>query len=567
MAVVSAQHVLPTQGGIDSPAWSGDLYSFVFIEQPGESEAGQSPGNAAPTTHWPVSTAPRTLSGQRMRAHIDDWYYRVHISPQRADLGNLVSTQVFPVTLWNAYLEPRTLDAIGGLGEGIQVSGQPAPPLAFAAIQERTWQLSVTPDGEPVLDTEITWSFENGAQVGIEVTANRIVAWSFAPDWGDSITERLSSLTDILASDTGVEQRRALRLAPRREFEAQMYAEGRERQMLDLALFGWGTRIWALPIWPDIQLLQQPLPAASFRIACSTAYLDFQVGGMAMIRGESALVYEVVQILDIDAGGIDLVRSTQRDWPVGSRLYPARAAQLMERPALTRLTDRAQGAQVHFLVVEVSDWPELLPSAVYRGRPVLEARPDEGNDLTSSMEASLSQLDSGLAIPLTTDLADRAFPVTGYGWLEMGRAARAAWRSMVYALRGRQAAMWVPTHADDLTLVAQVADVATTLDVANIGYTRFGQARPGRRDIRIELFDGSIFYRRITNATELDQDIERIAIDSALGRLVLPSQVARICWMTYSRGNSDTVEIEHITDSEGVASSSLTFRGVRDDEF
>ena len=41
----------------------------------------------------------------------------------------------------------------------------------------------------------------------------------------------------------------------------------------------------------------------------------------------------------------------------------------------------------------------------------------------------------------------------------------------------------------------------------------------------------------------------------------------RISWLALCRGNSDAVEIHHQTDSEGVASSSLTFRGVRDDEF
>ncbi|MCF3955424.1 hypothetical protein L2D71_32655, partial [Pseudomonas aeruginosa] len=74
---------------------------------------------------------------------------------------------------------------------------------------------------------------------------NRIIAWTFAPDWGDSIVERLSASTNILQSESAVTQRRAMRLAPRREFEANMYAVDRERQLLDMTLFGWGARIWA----------------------------------------------------------------------------------------------------------------------------------------------------------------------------------------------------------------------------------------------------------------------------------------------------------------------------------
>lgn len=568
MAVLSAFVAQSPANPSRNPNLSVDLERFAgIVGWPGGESLLSTAIPQPMSTHWPVEAAPRALNSVHAISYSDDFYHRVHISPQQLDLGNVVSVQVSPVYLWSAHLVARTLEAITGTDEGLQVSGQAAPPLLFAPLQERVWQLSVTPDGQPVLDTRVSWLFNDGALAAVRVTANRIIGWTFAPDWGDSITERLTAQTDILQSDSGVEQRRALRLAPRREFEAQMYAEDRERQLLDLSLFGWSGRIWALPIWPDIQLLDQPVLAGSTRITCSTAHLDFVEGGLAMLRGESAFEYEVVQVKGVDAGGLDLVRAVQRDWRRGSRLYPVRTAQLMEQPNLTRLTDRAQGAQVHFLIMEPCDWPALMPAATYLGWPVLEERPDETEDLTSTVERLLSQLDSGLGIPLTTDLADRAFPVTGYRWVDMGRAARAAWRSLVYALRGRQVAMWVPTHADDLTLVAQINDLGTILDIANIGYTRFGQGRPGRRDIRIELFDGSVFYRRITGSTELDSDTERLSINNSLGRLVTPAQVARICWMTLSRSNSDVFEIEHITDSEGPATGSLTFRGVRDDEF
>ncbi|SFB65560.1 hypothetical protein SAMN04244574_04842, partial [Azotobacter beijerinckii] len=169
--------------------------------------------------------------------------------------------------------------------------------------------------------------------------------------------------------------------------------------------------------------------------------------------------------------------------------------------------------------------------------------------------------------PRVTDVAGRAFPVQGHRWLGMGRAERGALRSLLYALRGRQVPVWLPTHAADLEPVATVTAVATTLDVANVGYTRFGQSRPGRRDIRIELWDGTAFHRRITGSSELSADVERLAIDSPLGVQVEPAEVLRISWLTLCRLDSDSLEIHHETDSEGVANCALVFRGVRDDEF
>ncbi|NMY40566.1 hypothetical protein HBN76_04540 [Pseudomonas sp. WS 5013] len=468
--------------------------------------------------------------------------------------------------IWNAWLEPLTLEGIAGIEEGVLLTGHPAPPMLIAALEELVWQVAVTPDGQPVLDTVLEWSFNNGDIAGVRVTANRIIAWSFVPDWKDGVVESLEWLTDILTSETAVEQRRALRLAPRREFEAQMYVEGSDRRLLDMMLYGWGTRVWALPIWHEIQLLQVDLALGAQRIDCATQYLDFESGGLAMLRGETAFEFEVVEVATLDAGGLNLTRPTQSAWPRGSRLYPVRPAQLLEQPALTRLTDQAMAMDVRFRLSNPSNWPAVLPATLYRGFPVLEQRPDENEDLTSSFERLTQILDSGMSMPLLSTTS-RALPVQGWRWLELGRAARATLRSMLYGLRGRQVPVWVPTHADDLQLVAPVNGAAIALDVANIAYTRFGQARPGRRDIRIELVNGTVFHRRITGSTEMAGGIERLAIDSALGQPVDPSQVFRISWLVLSRGNSDRVDIEHQTDSEGVASCALTFRGVRDDEF
>lgn len=567
MAALSGQLARLTLGGVDNPQLTAAHDGFAWVPMPFATEAPRGPGGAALATSWPVEANGRAIAGQRMGAHLFDWYDRIHISPRSLDLGNVVSTQASPVKVWNAYLGPVTLQSISGLQEGIELSGQLAAPLLFSGLQEREWQVSVTPDGAPVLDATLLWQFDNGGTAGLRITANRIIAWAFAPDWGEGILERLTWATDILQSESGVEQRRAVRLAPRREFEAPVLVEGRERQLLDLALFGWGARVWALPIWPDIQLLDVAVPAGASSIACATAGRDFRDGGLALLRGESAFAVEVVEVLSVAAGGMTLQRQTQRAWPAGSRLYPARAAQLVEQPSSVRLTDRADRLDVRFLVVEASDWPPAMPATLYRGWPVLEERPDESEDLTRAYQRLLLELDNGQALPLATDSAGRAFALLQHRWRLGGREVQGAFRSLLYALNGRQKALWVPTHADDLTLTATVADTAAAITVANVGYSRFGQARPGRRDIRIELIDGRVLHRRITGATEQGVDEELLALDSPLGVQVEPWQVARISWLVLCRLDSDSIDIQHETDADGVATSQTIFRGVRDEEF
>lgn len=532
---------------------------------------GCSKVSGAPTettlTHWPVETSPTVIQASHGHGFAEDFYNRIHVSPHVLHLGNIASTQSSSLRVWNAFLGARQLDAVGIGAEGVDLGGQPLPPLVFSGLQEREYFVSVTPDGEPVLDTSISWIFDNGEAPSLRITASRIIAWSFAPDWADGVEEVLEWLTDIMSSETLVEQRRALRIAPRRYLKASMYVEGRERSLLDLALFGWGARVWALPIWPDIQLLQQPISQGAMRIPCSTQYLDFRAGGLAMLRGESAFEYEVVEILAIDANGLDLKRGTQRAWGSGARLYPTRAAQLVEQPQLTRLTDTLQSAAVQFLLLDPSDWGAALPAETYRGRPVLERAPDESEDLTGSYSRLISTLDNTMSRPQLTDLASRALQVQRWRWVDLGRGARAELRALLYALRGQQVPIWLPTHSADLEVVVTITALSTTLDIAWIGYTRFSQSAPGRRDIRIQLTNGTVFYRRITNSTELDEQTERLAINAALGVLVEPRHIARISWMSLCRLSDDRVEFRHETDSEGLATCALTFRGVRDDEF
>ncbi|HCL4240783.1 TPA: hypothetical protein N2C49_000662 [Pseudomonas aeruginosa] len=570
MAVLSGQSVRPIQGGIDNPNLTTDHWAFAWVNQfdpsPYVSDT-QRTGQAPLTTHWPVAANGRGLSGQRMRAHVDDWYHRIHISPQQLDLGNVVSAQAIPVFLWNAFLEPRTLSSITGLDEGIEISGQPAPPLLFPALKELAWNVTVTPDGQPVLDTVVAWQFDNDHSAGLRITANRIIAWTFVPDWGDGIRERLTAATDILQSESGVSQRRKLRGSPRREFNGPMYAEGRERQLLDLSLFGWSDRIWSIPIWPDIQLLDVGIEVDVDFIPCSTQHLDFRAGGLAMLRGEDAFTSETVEILEVLTNGLQLKRNTQLAWPAGSRIYPARAAQLLEEPSLSKLTDRLIEAEVRFLVVEACDWPEWLPATLYRGRPVWDRRPDDTENLTHAAERLRSTLDSGFAQPLITDTAKRAFQVLSQRHLDLGREARALVRSFIYGMCGRQKVVWVPSHMDDLTVVATASAVATTIDIVNIGYTRFSNGKPGRRDIRIELWSGTVLMRRITGATELDTQTERLVLDAAVGIELRPDDIARISWMNLMRFESDVQEIEHMTDSQGVAGWATVFREERDDEF
>lgn len=551
-------------GGYQNPYVSEDLTAHS-PESDMAALHGRSLMTAMPargvTRHVALAPA-RAVSGLKSISFSDDFYHRIHVLPGELVLGNIASTQVTTVRLWNAFLTPENVLGMDGLEEGLSVTPPAALPMTLGALQETDWLVAVTPDGPSTLDATVRWVFEDAQAPALRISGNRIVPWGFVPDWSQPVVERLSWLTEILANSRGAEQRRSLRIAPRKTYEARFVAAGRERALFDLAMAGWGRKVWAIPVWPDVQLLAAPVPAGSLRITCRTEGFDFRQGGLAMLRGETAFDTEAVEIADVDATGLSLKRVTQQSWPPQTRLYPVRSARLTAMPETTRRTDSLLETEASFDLAEGADWPAMLPTATYRGRPVVEGRPDESKDLTHSYERLVLTLDNLTGLPAVTDTAGRSFVLHQHRWALAGRGAQAAWRSFMYGLRGRAVPVWVPTHAQDLQLAEAAA--GSLLKVHKVGYARFGLGTPGRRDIRIERIDGGVLYRRITAAVE-NGPVEELSIDDDLPHTLQPEDVARISYMALCRLASDDVELQHLTDADGHATAAVSWRGVRDD--
>jgi hypothetical protein len=537
------------------PAWDGRASATL----------GTEPSLGRRSFDVPVHVADRRV-GAPQAMFGDDFFDRIHVEPQVLNLGNVSSVQQRAVRVWSAYRSRALIltDAALSGGEGIVLTAPGVPPLSFAPMSERTWQVAVGTDGPPVIAATLAFRFDGFAEIPVAITGQRIVAWAFVPDWSRGVQERLEWKTDILTSPLAAEQRRGLRSAPRRSFEATMIVDGRERVLLDLAVFGWGGRTWALPIWPDGQWLAQDHTLGVRVIECDPLHRDFRVGGLVQLRGRTAFEVEIAEVEAIGAASITLRHPTTRVWSRGSRLYPVRTARLAEPPRVTRLTDQAASVSARFDVVEACDWPGIADPTMYRGHPVLDQRPDESERLNDGWQRALLTLDNEFGRPLVLDPADWAATTQAHRWRMHGRAERAAVRSWLYTFRGRQRAVWRPTHADDLTLLTPVAGTATALDVTNVGLSRFAGLRPGRRDVRIELRGGLALHRRITAAVALDDDIERLTLDAALGLDVRPRDIRRIGFLVLSRGDSDEAEIEHHTDSDGSADASIVLRAVRD---
>lgn len=517
------------------------------------------------TSNLPVTMTPLTLNGWIADNINTDWYHRIHLIPKLLAFGDMATPQQGAVTVWNAYLVDKVLASITEVDTGGVVLSEPVvTPGVVKPLRLLSYTLDSSLDGPSILDATYTWNFEGDSSAVLSVTGRRIIAWPFVPDWASGVLERLAWLTNILRSPTLVEQRRALRLSPRRELEARFLVHDADRQFFDMSIWGWGARTWALPLFHDVQLLVTAADAGEFFIACSTSDREFASDTLALLRGATPRDVEVVEVDSVTPTGVNLKRPLIQNWPAGTRLYPARPAVLADMPQLTRITDRACVAPAVFKTEPRNDFTGTAPTLLYRGWPVFVSPPEESEDLTAGMQRLLLELDNQTGVVARKDLSGRVMTAQSHRWVMHGRAERAAFRGLLYFLQGRFKALWVPTFSDDLTITAPAGASSTTITVANIGYTRYGGG-PGRRDIHIKLRNGATIQRRILSAVELDAQAEVLTVDSALGVAFNPADVSRVSWLALCRLEQDNIELLHETDVDGVGQCQLIFRSVFDE--
>ena len=140
------------------------------------------------------------------------------------------------------------------------------------------------------------------------------------------------------------------------------------------------------------------------------------------------------------------------------------------------------------------------------------------------------------------------------------RAEIGTFRRFLYALSGRWKPIWIPSMAQDVQITGSTT--STTLDVAWMGFNDW-PIRANRRDLRIELINGTILYRRITAAVDLNPTTERLQITPALPGGFSAANVASCSFMALCCQDADTNLLRLW--SRDMVESNLAFRGINND--
>lgn len=514
------------------------------------------------TDTQPVSETPEAKTGSDQPMFgMADWYNRIHFTERVTSLGTITSQQNITLTVWNAWLVQRTLNSVTGVGDdGITLTQPGTPPLQYLPLAEKNYTFAVSAEGPAVISASYTFDFDV-VDMGYQIGGIRIIPWVWRPDWARGMSERLEWSTDVLTAYDGTEQRVKLQEYPRRTFEFAFMAEGSQRRRLEAALYGWGARSWALPVWPDGEALTVALAPDDMEVMCSTATRDYHVGGLVIVLADDGS-HETAEVESVQADRVVLARPIISAWPVGTMVYPARIARLPDTQSISRFTGSVSYGPVRFECEDVSEWTPAT-GTTYRGVPVMTDKPNWVDDIGLDFVRKLSALDFGSGKRAYADESGMPEIVQTHRWLLDGRTELANFRAWLYARAGKFAAVWVPTWADDLIVTAPVGASAVNIDVEHTHYVRHMAQAMHRRDIRIQLASGAVHYRRITASVDVNATTERLTIDSAIGTALQPGDIVQVSFMAICRLDSDGVEISYFTGD--IADATHAVRAVRYD--
>jgi hypothetical protein len=483
----------------------------------------------------PISEIQVNVDSWRMPSFLDDYYYRVHVIPGSIDLGNLLSSQVRQVEVWSAHFEPQLLSSLTVTdADGITLSQPKVPPTYFAALESRTYSLSVSTNGSPVINAEYVFSFPS-EKPSLSVFGRRVAIWPFIPQTKHK--ETLEWKTDIMPS-FNVEQRMAMRLAPRQSFSHDFHLDPYQFSRAKAIATQWSHRTYGLPVWSELAHVGD-ISAGATEILLDTTVSDFRNNDIVVIW-ESDTKVVAVEITEVANDRVTLKLPLTTNC-TNAYVAPMRFATTPEGVTFSRGTGEQVQASVTFQVKNNVDLGASVGYPTYRDRDVLTERTLVVGDLSERISRSMDFFDNGSG-PIEQDVTT--------GWVSsrkaitfspLTRSERWRVRRWLHRIRGRQGSFWLPSWNRDIELLEDIGSTASAITVKYFGYTLYY----GVTNIMVQLKSGAKYFARVLSSSNAVADKEVLVLEAPIGVTITVPEVDMICFLSHCRLDADRIEISH----------------------
>lgn len=358
--------------------------------------------------------------------------------------------------------------------------------------------------------------------------------WPFFPL--NEMVEGIEFVTDAIRSFS-LEQRISLTDIPRRRvpheylFTAEQYERARAKMR------GRHPFSMDLPDWPLRNKASGNAGATS--LSFDNTYPTLGDGDRAIIL-QSADLYEEIFIESGDASGLVLSSPLEHSYR-NAVLAPLIACFSTEGLQVDHSSSPMRPGQAEWLSFEGTDIADDGSFGTYRGEPLLTFDARLGSSSFAEVIArEYDTVDNGIAEPFYDNTVETSAQSLGMAWQVETRQQHWAIRQLIYALKGRQRAFWLPDWNGGITLASGALNGATTLSVRNFGFTDGYESG----DIFIRLKNGTVITRQVTGAVEAGTN-ETLTISPGLPQAIAPSDIRTFSLLFRVRQAEDRVKITH----------------------
>ena len=570
MAGIIGQFTSAFERGVDNVMLSSDLNELTEVvsqfdtyDWSGSLQGGYGVWRVHANNHWGIEAQ------RKMTSFFDDFYNRIFITPGSLDAGNLLSTQTRHIYVWNAYLTPQTLEA-AALGPQAGITMTPpfgvSIPYEMQPLRELAFEVRIELSGPPTIDSYANFTVE-GVVYTVPIIGRRIVLFPFSPNWGSPVDETITHRSWALAAEDGSEQTGSESgEVPRRTLEYNINLRtALQAQRCENLLFAWQSRFFGVPHWGEEERLDGDVPAGATTVPFNTFGLSLEPGSLiALYLDEDKNEIREVDTVAVD--GVTITTGLEYDWPDGTRVYPCFVGLMNDMMSGTRETSTVGRMPVSFdCEPSVTPGNTALndPALTYRGKELYLERTNWMSAMPFTFSSDAQRLDANTGKFVSYSSSGFSKMSRRHNWTLYNRADIFGFRQFLGRRQGVARSVFMPSGTVDFNMAAPILDTEDILVVEKNEYGALAGAHPARRDIIIELEDGSYFCRRIVGTSDFDS-FTRLQLDSSLGVALDIDDVARISFLTLYRFESPSATIRHLTDSKATVEAVMLAKTTED---
>lgn len=381
-------------------------------------------------------------------------------------------------------------------------------------------------------------------------------------NWKNDIVETFEFLTNVMSSESGAEQRRKVRIFPRRIMSATFTEWDQDGRTLDIALSGLGQEPILVPLWFDKQGLPDLVKEGEYDIPGDyTDRLDFTPGRLMLLKNPNDyLDSEVIVIKEVYDDKVVSARAIKKDWPRGTIIYPLSRARVNEVESISRQTSHTVETGVKFELLDFlkinGKWNFTEDNAATELKVLTGVRNNWKEAVTIEMSRNVVIQDNAVSNSIIVDVGQNTYTTQRLQMMMIGRAEYCQFVRLMYAMSGQFRLFQFPTRTLDIKLARDIAHHEGFLACYPTGYTEFsGEKQHIRQWVMIALTSGRNVFARVISVKR-DEKLEYLVLEQAVGN-IMKKDINMVCWCPISRLGSDSVEIQHHTDLNGVCDSTL----------